>query len=151
MRTDNSLTIFSTEVAKFKTWIESYPVEKQTAEWECEYPGWVEFEKAFALVNCLQTFENLTECQINNLIFAIARDNESESFIDLISEDSQKLIFLSNKALGSHENDAKWQFASHLGSITDYADEAKLLLCKYAMDENSYVAKRAKAAIGQKS
>ena len=136
------------ETEKFKEWAKTYPGVK-SGEWESDYGNWDEYYDA-----CIQLIKNkppksLTDIEISDLFYAIARDNEQEHLIDEIAEDETLLLALCETSFGHIENDAKWQFASRLGEVQNNVKYAEKLLLKLVNDTDEYVSRRALLALSR--
>lgn len=112
-----------------------------SAEWELEYPDWPRFEAS------LFAFLNETDSATwDDVLYAVARDNECENFIDRISEDTAVLISLAHRAIKSDETQAKWQIAEYLGRLVEL-EIAEPILRSLADDADEYVRRRALHAL----
>lgn len=135
---------FRQEVERFKDWVKRSLQE--TAEWELEYPNWPQFEESFfAFLN--ETDRASWDTQAwDDVLYAVARDNECEKFIDRISEDVPTLTGLAQRAIESDEPQAKWQIAEYLGQSADL-EVAEPLLLSLADDPDEYVRRRSLSAL----
>lgn len=132
------------EINRFRDWASS--VRHHSAEWELEYPDWPGFEAAvFSFLN--DTDSEKWEAQDwHDLLYAVARDNECESFIERISEDQSLLKKFALEAMKSDESDAKWQVAEALGQLGDL-DFAEPILLLFVDDADEYVRRRSLDAL----
>ncbi len=138
------------EVKRFKKWAEKYyPSEKRFGEWEDDYPNWKDlYESSISVINHTQ-FKELSHQKFDNLLYAIARDNESEYLVEELAKYPEKLLFLSHKAVNSSKKDAKWQLAKQLGSIEKEKEEAEKILTLFVKDSNEYVSRMALLALAE--
>ena len=137
------------EVEKFRLWALGYPECHRSGEWECDYENWGDLHKAVLDFLASTQYQNWNRAEIEDLIYAIARDNEIEYLVDELSEVPERLLFLSSYALTSEEPDAKWQLAMKLGDLVEFKDKAEELLVKFVEDENEYVSRRALLSLGR--
>lgn len=136
------------EVEKFKAWANTYTVEERTGEWECDYDEW---DKLYhEVLSFLESSEvdNWSESDINDILYAVARDNEIEYLVSEFTKKRDMLIRVAGLALSSSEPAAKWQLASELGKLSDPVQEVEKLLLKFIEDEDEYVNRRALIALG---
>lgn len=138
----------SQEIDKFKAWAANYPIEQRYGEWECDYEEWDTLYKAVRSFLASSPIEKWSPAEIDDILYAIARDNEIEYLINEIKENPNVLLKLSSLALSSSESDAKWQLADRLGHLSSRAQEAEALLLEFVNDENEYVSRRALLALG---
>ena len=75
-----------------------------------------------------------------DLLYVLARDNESEHICELIAEHTELLRTLARRAVECGEPDAKWQLAVAIGEsrLTDAVD----LLRPFLTDPDEYVRRR---------
>jgi len=140
---------FLSEIENFRFWAEDSPEEKRFEEWECNYPNWVEIYSTFDEFLQASEIENLGEADLNELLYIIAADNECEILTEKVAKHPDKLLFLSQIAIHSIYNNAKWQLASELGKIKTHKAEAEQLLFQFAKDQDEYTSRRALGALGK--
>lgn len=135
---------FKQEIERFKDWASRSLHE--TAEWELHYPDWLRFEASFfAFLN--ETDSAAWDPQAwDDVLYAVARDNECENFIDKVSEDMAVLMGLAHRAIKSDETQAKWQIAEALGRLVEL-EIAEPILLSFADDTDEYVKRRALHAL----
>ena len=144
----NACASFAIEVAKFKEWADLYPIHHRTGEWECEYDQWPPlWAAAIAVLNSLESSKWMNEC-CENMLYAIARDNEAGYIAGELEARPGVLFELARIAVDSSEPDAKWQLAARLGMLTTDRDEAERLLLRFVDDHNEYVSRRSLIALG---
>lgn len=138
-----------TEVAKFKRWASAYPVpvDKRSGEWEVEYDDWPALHDAALMFLASAVTETWTEDEVEDLLYAIARDNEIEHLSRSLRERPDVLLKLAALARGA-ESAAKWQLASQLGTLSERKAEAERLLLTFVEDDAEYVSRRALLALG---
>ena len=136
------------EVAKFKVWASRIQEPYRSGEWECDYNEWnALYAAAVAFIESASP-ETWSSSEVGDVLYAIARDNESEYLVDKVAETPDSLLKLSCIALSSPESDAKWQLADRLGSLRDRVHESEALLLEFAEDKEEYVKRRALLALG---
>jgi HEAT repeat protein len=128
------------EIGNFRTWAAT--VQHRSGEWEFYYPNWDKIYRA--IENCLAT-EPLTTQRVKLLLYILARDNEGEIILDLLSENLQIGYQIAQQGLNYPDSDARWQIAVLLGQIG--SSEAVILLRKMTNDVDEYVRRRALLAI----
>ncbi len=136
------------EVAKFKAWASHIAEETRTGEWECDYPEWDALHAAALALLASRAPEKWSRSEVDDMLYAIARDNEFEYLVDRISENPDALLALSADALTSSDHDAKWQLADRLGFLQARFNEAEALLLRFVEDDTEYVSRRALLALG---
>ncbi len=139
------------EVEKFKAWAEGYTFERpqRYGEWECDYTEWDGLYDAVLAFLASSPHSDWDDDDVNDLLYAIARDNETEYLADEVAKETDRLLRLSGLALISSERDAKWQLSARLGGLSSPAQEAEVLLLKFVDDEDEYVSRQALLALGQ--
>jgi hypothetical protein len=139
---------FQQEVQKFKAWADSCPIQERLGEWECDYSDWETLHEAALSFLASSSPPDWNSAIVNDLLYAIARDNECESLVHEIAKNADTLILLSGFAVSSSETDAKWQLAARLGALSDRIQQAEALLLEFINDEDEYVSRRALLALG---
>jgi hypothetical protein len=129
------------EVRRFKAWADANP--GRSGEWEEDYPNWSDLYRACDAFLTTQP-KDWSSRDIECLLYAIARDNESEYLVDEASP--EQILVLSRAALHSAERDAKWQLAVRLAQLPDLLD-AENILRSFADDAEEYVRRRALMAL----
>lgn len=137
------------EVGNFRNWASNYPVAERSGEWECDYPDWAaittEFIRFIEQTDC----NHWSDSEIQDVLFILARDNESEILIDELSKHRKCFFFLLKEAVGCDEPDAKWQFADRLGNVDYKFDDVEPFLVLFLKDSNEYVRRRALLALAR--
>jgi HEAT repeat protein len=136
------------EVERFRRWAAATSVQERTPEWEFEYPDWGTLYDAVRIFLASSSAHSWVQGQIDDLLFAIARDNEGEILADEIEEYPDMLLAWSEMAIFSPEVDAKWQLAARLGKLPSRRGEAESILVKFMDDADEYVRRRALLALG---
>lgn len=136
------------EVNKFRVWALGYPAQERSGEWECDYPGWSALHAETLLFIAATPFANWSTEEINDVLYAVARDNEIEYLAKVIAKSPDLLLALSKASIDSSEPDAKWQLAVQLGQQPPSVEAAEKLLLKLVNDEDEYVSRRALLSLG---
>lgn len=137
------------EIEKFKLWASRYAEDARSAEWEFGYDGWHSLNSAFLnFIECRSSSE-LSDIEIEDLIFVIARDNETEDLIEALAQKKELFTLLLSHVIDSKENDAKWQFAVVLGQNTLSYNLAEESLLKLVNDDHEYTSRRALQSLGK--
>ena len=137
------------EVEKFRKWASAYPVQERTGEWEDDYHDWSAFHEAAITFLAASSPDEWVDEDVSDLLYAIARDNESEYLAEEVAVNIDTLLKLSELAIHSQEVDAKWQLAAQLGSLCERQQEAEALLLQFVEDQDEYVSRRALISLGQ--
>lgn len=133
------------EIKKYKEWAEKLiqnGYKYGYGEWESEYNDWRTIYSEFEIIIKNLTPEQHTKEELMELIYILARDNESEFLADIIKESQEWLIYLCEYSFLSDENDARWQLAIRAKYIQDKAISRQLLE-RYVNDSDEYVNRRA--------
>ena len=129
------MTSLANEITRFKEWAK--PHEGINGEWECDYPHWAQLYAAAEEAISSSANKPLDIQTSFNLIYAIARDNESERLRDRLMEYPELIRHLALLGINSSEPDAKWQIAISVAGarLPDAAD----LIRPYLADDDEYV------------
>ena len=88
------------------------------------------------------------ESTVLDLLYIIARDNENEDLVALLSEAQPEGLFrLAEAAVGCDEPDARWQLAEYLGKVEGDRARAEAILLVLVHDGAEYVSRRALLAL----
>lgn len=136
-------------IQRFKDWASSYPIAERTGEWECDYPDWAEIYTAFASFVEQNDHRQWSPTDKQNVLYIIARDNETEHLIDEIAKQEGRLIEIAEAAVKHGDRDAKWQIASRLGEAEVEVEVAETHLLEFLKDADEYVRRRALLALAQ--
>lgn len=130
------------EIDKFDHWAQSQydiPQDDIGGEWECNYEHWDKICTAFERF-ILNTDPKLwTKKEKERLLYIIARDNELEDLVSILSE--QALIILTEESILVGHRDDKWQLATQLYKLSD-KQLALAFLEDLVDDEDEYVNRR---------
>lgn len=138
-------------VKHFKQWAEAVPVETRSGEWECDYPDWQRLWSAAEQLMETVPVDVWAESAMEDLLYALARDNECEVIADALAKRDSVLMAVASRATHSAESEAKWQIAVKLGERCGPLAEAEELLVHFVQDANEYVSRRALLALGRAS
>jgi hypothetical protein len=137
-----------TEVGRFRTWASNHFPGPRSGEWECDYSHWDDLYAAVLSHVAASPPEAWSDEELQAVLYALARDNESEHLAEEIClRHPATLVALANAALVRGEPDARWQLAEQLGHLGHAGDEAERLLLSLASDEAEYVRRRALGAL----
>ncbi len=90
------------------------------------------------------------EATADDLLYALARDNEAEFIADELEHRPEILMGLAARGATSVEVDAKWQIAAKLGELNGQKlPEAEVFLTQLVQDADEYVSRRALLALGK--
>lgn len=133
-----------------RRWIAEYSFTDLTsAEWESEYPEWVEVWTAAEQFAKERPVESWSAAEMDDMLYAIARDNEMEGVVDVFEAVPPTLFAVATAALERGEFDARWQLADRLGNATTDRAQAADLLVQFLGDPDEYVRRRALLAMGK--
>lgn len=139
------------EVARFRSWAETYPVAERSGEWEVDYPNWQDLWPAFAAFVRGSSAREWDEDTQRLLLYVIARDNEIGEAVDAVAKEPDQLLLLAERALASDERYAASQLATQLGKL-DALDalHAESLLLRFAQYHDEYVRRLALLALAER-
>lgn len=136
---------FKCGVADFKSWASK--TDKSFGEWETEYYCWDKlYQQTKELLKRLSV-EYWNNELIEEFLYILARDNETENIIEQLIDLPNQLLLLAKAALTYTDADAKWQMAYGLGEISVEKSTVRKLLQGFLKDENEYVRRRASFAL----
>ena len=145
------MTKIFAEIEKFKKWAEAYsdiPQDERGGEWECDYSDWPIIWTEFETFLNDSHYSNWTDEEINNVLYIIARDNECNSIIELLSEKPKTLEFIAKEGLNFDSHDTKWQIVEMLYKLENKSD-AEQLVEKYLKQDIEYVSRMAIKTLGR--
>ncbi|MBT2701191.1 hypothetical protein J7E79_28315 [Bacillus sp. ISL-40] len=87
---------------------------------------------------------------LNEFLYIVASDNESEIIIDTLIENPKQLLSIAKQTVSFPDHDTRWQIAYGLGKINENNQEIKVLLNHFLIDESEYVRRRASFAYDKK-
>jgi len=130
----------SDEVAAFRKWADATP--HGDSLWELDYQNWPDLLAASeaSLLN-----DELTEEQVDLLLFVLARDNEAQQLQEALGNNPRSALILSRAAISRGEAEARWQIADYLGSQP--GEEAREIQRLFLADADEYVRRRALLAM----
>lgn len=137
------------EVARFEQWATEVPLVGRSGEWECDYSEWKQLWAAARRLIETVPVTTWTDAMSQDLLYALARDNEDEVIAEELGRRSDTLLEIARRAIASAEADAKWQIAYQLGKLSDHRSQAESLLFLLIQDVDEYVRRRALLALGQ--
>lgn len=137
------------EVAKFRAWAQQFPAEDRYGEWECGYLAWTELHAAS--IECLDTVPATDLCggAVDDLVYAIARDNETSYLASQLGQRPLLLSTLLPHILACEEPDTRWQTAAQLGKQVLPFATAESALLQLIEDNDEYVRRIALQALGR--
>ncbi|MBK8489838.1 MAG: HEAT repeat domain-containing protein [Saprospirales bacterium] len=140
------------EIEKFKKWSRSLseiPEPERGGEWEENYTEWCIINELFYEFIATENYLYWENEDIEYILYLIARNNETEDFIEKIAEQQPKsLELLANKSLEFGERDSKWQIAINLDKFPN-KEIAKSLLERFLKDGDEYVRRMALMTISK--
>jgi len=131
------------EIERFKHWAttrDPLTAKYFPSEWECDYPHWGEMYEAVRIAIDGELNERLAQ----DILYALARDNEDEFILEMLEERPKKAIYLAEQAIKFPDREARWQIAVVLGRIG--SKDADRILANLEQDEDEYVRRRAKSS-----
>ncbi len=137
------------EIALFRAWAAPQLSDGEYSSWEADYGRWPQVKSAFGAFLQQRPFQDWDAGTISDLLYIIARDNESPSLAHAIAEEPERLLFLAWAAIEAPERDAKWQFAVELGNLDRRKYPAEPMLLALFQDEDEYVRRQALMALGR--
>lgn len=130
------------EVDKFKLWASQHE-DDHSSEWEIDYESWQSLYEAVSEFCTNNQPDELTENEIDYLLYIIARDNECETIVETLLKMPLYFVRLAKCSLKQGEVEAKWQFAAYLPDCELKLHEIEELLLKFIIDSHEYVRRRA--------
>jgi hypothetical protein len=141
------------ELEKFWDWAQITPGEYEKgvaprnpevyvgAEWEDEYPNFLELEKEFK--EAIRQYNKTNDKVIlSSILEAVAIDNESECFIDFCKNKILEIGLFIDNGVAFYLSNTRWQIAELLGNVS--VSHREEYLKKMALsDSSSYVRQRA--------
>lgn len=136
-----------TAVAAFRRWADSLPSDATDSEWESSYEGWQELYTEAETFISQSDYEDWSPGDKQDLLYALARDNEDEILADALRRHPELLVAVAEDALADGESNARWQVAAMLGELTPLTAGIEMLLLRFVVDEDEYVRRRALLAL----
>lgn len=141
---------FVAAVDDLRRWVAEYPgAESRSAEWESEYPAWQEVWSAASDFTADRPVTSWSVAEMDDVLFAIARDNEMEEVVEAVGANPATLIAVAIAAQARGEPDARWQIAARLGREAANREQAVTVLLRMVTDSDEYVRRRALLALGE--
>ena len=131
------------EIEKFNNWAQTQfdkPQDEIGGEWECNYENWSDIYHSFENFIATTNPNTLTVDQKNNLLYIIARDNETEYLASIL--DNNFLSILTEQSIAKGQRDDKWQLEVQLYKLED-RQKALRFLENLVNDDEEYVNRRA--------
>ena len=132
------MTTLRDEIDRFKAW--APPTDRRHGEWECDYKHWPQLLDAAITAIDQHAGRELSPDVAEDLLYVLARDNESESVREHLVQNPDVLSALAGYATKSLDADAKWQIAVSVAD-TQLPDGAELIR-PFLNDEDEYVRRR---------
>lgn len=137
-------------INKFREWASKFSIPSQIGEWECDYPRWGDiYSQVIEFLN-LTSYLLWTDREIADLLYIIGRDNETQHLAELLGEKTERLIWILQKCLDSHESDAKWQLIVEAGKLKEWDQSLEALIYRLYFDKDYYVQRRALLELARK-
>ncbi len=124
------------ELTRFTKWAEGIP--RDASGWEVAYPNWISLHAA---VEATLALEALDPNQDQQILDALARDNDAEFVLDLLVDTPAHRTRIAEAGAKHDDFEARWQIAAMLGRCTD--KRSAELLKTLVEDEHEYVRRRA--------
>jgi hypothetical protein len=140
------------EVDRFSEWADAtFPPDRQrSGEWECRYEGWGSLRRAVLEFVASTPFGLWSPEEVQTVLYAIARDNETEYLAwELRHQHPDLLAPLARASIEVGERDDRWQLAKQLGLLGRAGGEEERLLLRLVRDEHEYVRRRALEALAR--
>jgi hypothetical protein len=158
MKLNNDIRNLEKKVKKFKKWArKNHPeCDEQNDNGEWEYGPSFDFddmrEAAMVVIrNCDALTTEKADCSpaefdtlVDNLLYAIARDNESEIIADELVKYPAWFQLLTERSIGSIYINAGWQFAKRIGECKECD---KQLIFHFLESEDEYTSRMALGAL----
>ena len=130
------MILLKDEVERFQAWAATQ--KKESGEWECDYEAW---SALYAAAQAALLAPRLLDSDVERLLYALARDNECECILGMLTEHPENGMCMARAALQYPDPDARWQVAEFLGTRDEPA--ARELLRHLVADGEEYVRRRA--------
>ncbi len=130
-------TSLAEAVKRFRAWAADGHEGEGIGEWECEYEHWSEIYEAFNTA----LDAPLSPTAIEDILYALARDNEFEGLRKKLTAHPEILILLAPAALVYSDFDARWQISVSLGEVG--SPDALDILRQFISDPHEYPRRRA--------
>jgi hypothetical protein len=141
----------ATEVDRFRAWADATcPPDRRFGEWECDYESWGDIYEAVLAFVAAGPFGSWSPEEVRAVLYALARDNESQHLAGEIRRKYPELLVpLARASIEVGEREDRWQLAEELGQLGRAGGEEERLLLVLARDEHEYVRRRALASLAR--
>ncbi len=146
---NRSFLALAEEIALFRIWAGPRLNNGEYSCWETDYGCWPQVKSAFEEFLQKQPFHEWDSRTMSDILYIIARDNDSPSLARAVAEEPERLLFLAQAAVKSSEGDAKWQFAVEMSRLDRQQYPVEPLLLALFQDEDEYVRRQALMALGR--
>lgn len=148
------MTKLREELDKFWIWASMTPIEYSKknigGEWETEYPYWDGIYRNVELeIKSIENTDNKMHL-VENILEAMAIDNESENIIGVIEENADIAPLIIKKGCCYYQPEARWQIAELIKRL-GLSGEINSLIEMIANDEDKYVQRRALLSLNELS
>jgi len=136
------------EIINFKKW--SSTLLDRQSDWELNYPYW---NRIYSITDEIISSIPLiywNEDTFQNILYLLARDNETETLLSELTTQPLKLIALAYYSLNYDDYQARWQIAEALGRLDAIYAEVDNIIVKFISDSNEYVSRRALLALAHR-
>ena len=123
--------------------------DREWTGWEIEYPNWDLIYPAADHFLDVVPYESWSPETRADLLYLLARDTDANWLARRIARQPELLLPLAAAAMGTGENNAKWQLASELGLLETHKAEAEALLLSLIDATDEYVSRMALIALGK--
>lgn len=134
----HQLSELQQQVARFKRWAST--ANQSSGEWECDYENWQELLAAASDCIAAHRDGSIPSGVADDLLYAIARDNECEHIREMLLASPTLLAILATRAVSLDDADAKWQIA--ISVAESQMPGAANLLRPFLKDQDEYVRRR---------
>lgn len=140
------------QVLRFRAWsraTSSRPEAERGGSLECDYEDWSSLHGAVLAFLEHRPPSTWSETEANELVYAVARDNEIEYLVEEAVGRPESFVALAHRALSTGDQpQAMWQLADRLPAIAPHREVEPLLL-RFVRDPDEYVRRRALLALGR--
>lgn len=130
-----------------RKWSES--VDTGYYNWEDDYPNWNDVTKIFFRVLQELPLLHWSNDVINNMLYILARDHESEILAMELIEFPQHLLLLGQYGYNYPDYKARWQLCYYLSDVYHLEPKVESIILHYVQkDPEEYVRRRALLSLG---
>jgi len=135
------------QVKLFGLWSES--VDTGYYNWEDDYPNWNDVSGLFIKILNEVPLSNWTNDLLNNMLYVLSRDHESEVLAMELVKSPQHLILLGQYGKSYTDYKARWQLCYYLSEVYQLEPMAEDIILHYVQnDPEEYVRRRALLSLG---